>query len=64
MVQPEQPLVHSLVPQQLPKSESLAGQVKLVRKKKMRFYVIENEDWRRRCKMNNIETHLQFVALK
>ena len=43
MVQPEQPLVYLLVLQQLPKSESLAGQVKLVRKKKTRFYVIEND---------------------
>jgi hypothetical protein len=32
--------------------------------KKMRPYVIENDVWRRRCKMNNMKTLLQFVALK
>jgi hypothetical protein len=32
--------------------------------KKMRFYVIENDVWQRRCKMNNMKTLLQFAALK
>jgi hypothetical protein len=32
--------------------------------KKWRFYVIEKAGWGSRCKMNNMETLLQFVALK